>query len=49
LVLDPFCGGGTTCVAATHLNRRYLAFEIAPETMEVANARLLQMQEKICT
>jgi ParB-like chromosome segregation protein Spo0J len=39
LVLDPFCGGGTTCVAATHLNRRYLAFEIAPETMEMANAR----------
>lgn len=40
LVLDPFCGSGTTCVAAKTLNRNYLGIEINPEYVELANERL---------
>ncbi len=40
LVLDPFCGSGTTCVAAKTLDRDYLGIEINPEYVELANERL---------
>lgn len=42
LVLDPFCGSGTTCIAAKTLNRNYLGIEINPEYVELANERLNQ-------
>jgi DNA modification methylase len=41
-VLDPFCGSGTTCVAAKTLNRKYLGIEINPEYVALANERLKQ-------
>lgn len=40
IVLDPFCGSGTTCVAAKTLNRNYLGIEINPEYVEMAEERL---------
>ena len=40
LVCDPFCGGGTTCVAAKQLGRDYLAFEINETTAAKARERL---------
>ena len=40
LIVDPFCGGGTTCVAAKQLGRNYCAFEIDPATAEKARARI---------
>jgi DNA modification methylase len=40
IVLDPFCGSGTTCVAAKTLNRNYLGIEINPEYVALANKRL---------
>lgn len=40
IVLDPFCGSGTTCVAAKTLNRNYLGIEINPEYVELAEERL---------
>ena len=39
-VLDPFAGSGTTAVAATRLNRRFIGFEAASEFHEAACRRL---------
>ena len=40
IVLDPFAGSGTTCVAAYHLNRRYIGIEINEEYCEIARSRI---------
>lgn len=39
-VLDPFCGSGTTCIAAKKLKRNYLGIEINHEYVELANERI---------
>ena len=44
IVLDPFCGSGTTCLAARALGRHYLAFEIDPDTCELARERVRNTQ-----
>ncbi len=43
LVLDPFCGSGTTCVSAKALNRNYLGVDISSDAVELANKRLEEM------
>jgi site-specific DNA-methyltransferase (adenine-specific) len=40
IVLDPFCGSGSTCVAAKSLNRKYLGFDLSPEYIKIAQKRL---------
>ena len=40
VVLDPFCGGGTTPAMARYLGRRYLCFEIDGEVAAVARERV---------
>ena len=40
LVLDPFCGSGTACVAAKSLGRRYLGVEMSPPYCAEAKRRL---------
>ena len=45
-VLDPFCGSGTTCVAARNLNRTYLGIEINPDYVNLANNRMEQSDSK---
>ncbi len=40
LVVDPFCGSGTTCVAARQLGRHYAGFDISPEYCALAEKRL---------
>lgn len=42
LVLDPFAGSGTTCVAAKNLNRQFIGIEINPDYCNVANTRLAE-------
>lgn len=40
IVLDPFCGSGTTCVAAKLMNRRFIGIDKAEEAVELANSRI---------
>ena len=40
IILDPFAGSGTTCVAAARLNRRYIGIEINDTNCEIARKRL---------
>jgi site-specific DNA-methyltransferase (adenine-specific) len=40
VVLDPFCGSGSTLVAAKALGRNYLGFELDGESVRVAQERL---------
>ena len=40
LVLDPFCGSGTTCLAAQNLNRKYLGIEINEDYVQLSKERL---------
>jgi site-specific DNA-methyltransferase (adenine-specific) len=40
LVLDPFCGSGSSLVAAKELNREYLGFDVSSEYVGIATRRL---------
>ncbi|QTA82342.1 SAM-dependent DNA methylase [Desulfonema limicola] len=40
IVLDPFAGSGTTCIASKLLNRRYIGIEMNPEYHEIAVQRV---------
>ncbi|MEM4145221.1 MAG: site-specific DNA-methyltransferase [Candidatus Nitrosocaldus sp.] len=40
VVLDPFCGVGTTCIAAIKAGRHYIGIDINPEYVEKANRRI---------
>jgi DNA modification methylase/DNA-binding XRE family transcriptional regulator len=40
IVLDPYCGTGTTCKVANELKRRSIGIDINPEYINQANARL---------
>lgn len=43
LVLDPFCGSGTTCVAAKSLGRDYIGMDISGEATQLTEKRLSEM------
>lgn len=43
VVLDPFMGSGTTCLAAKLLGRHYVGFDIDPSYCHLAEGRLGQM------
>jgi site-specific DNA-methyltransferase (adenine-specific) len=40
IILDPFCGSGTTCIAAAKTDRRYIGFDINEDYVELARNRL---------
>ena len=42
LVLDPFCGCATTCVAAQQLNRKWVGIDIAQKSAELVVDRLTE-------
>ena len=42
VVLDPFCGCATDCVAAENLDRRWIGIDISPKAVELVNMRLQQ-------
>ena len=42
VVLDPFCGCATACVAAENLGRRWVGIDISSKAVELVNMRLQQ-------
>ena len=40
VVLDPFAGAGTTCIAALKTNRNFVAYDIEPKYCELAEKRI---------
>lgn len=40
VVLDPFCGSGTTLVAAKLLDREYIGFDVSADAIDITNSRL---------
>ena len=42
VVLDPFCGCATACVAADRLSRKWVGIDISPKAVELVNMRLQQ-------
>jgi site-specific DNA-methyltransferase (adenine-specific) len=46
VILDPFCGSGTTCVAARKAGRHYIGYDIKSEYLNLAQERLQDSVEK---
>ncbi|NCC96628.1 MAG: site-specific DNA-methyltransferase [Synergistales bacterium] len=44
VILDPFAGSGTTCVAAALEGRRFIGIEMEPAYAEIAKQRLDEME-----
>ena len=47
LVLDPFCGSGTTGVAAVRFGRRFIGIDNEKEYIETAFKRMSNVQEEL--
>jgi site-specific DNA-methyltransferase (adenine-specific) len=47
VILDPFMGSGTTAIAATNLNRKYIGIEICENYVELANRRIIENTTQI--
>ena len=43
IVLDPFCGSGTTCVSAKLLKRKFIGIDISLDAVNLAISRLEEM------
>ena len=43
IVLDPFCGCATTCVAAERLQRHWIGIDLSPKSFELVKMRLEQL------
>jgi len=40
VVLDPFCGSGTACLAAIKDGRHYIGYDIEEKYVQLANQRI---------
>ena len=40
IVLDPFCGSGSTCIAAVQSQRRYIGYDLQPAYIQLARERI---------
>lgn len=45
VIVDPFLGSGTTAVAALKAGRRFIGFEIDPNTASIAEARIARLKK----
>ncbi len=46
LVLDPFCGCATACVAAERLGRQWVGIDISPKAVELVQYRLSRQESR---
>lgn len=46
-VLDPFCGSGSTCIAAINDGRNYIGYEINPDYAELAEKRIGEYRKTV--
>ena len=46
MVLDPFCGCATACVAAERLNRQWVGIDISPDAEDITGVRLMEEVDK---
>jgi len=46
VVLDPFCGSGTTCLAALQSGRHFVGFDIEEEYVELAERRIAEYRDQ---
>ncbi|MCG9134163.1 site-specific DNA-methyltransferase, partial [Candidatus Poribacteria bacterium] len=46
VVLDPFCGCATACVAAEQLNRQWIGIDISPSAEDITKLRLQEEVDK---
>ena len=44
LVLDPFSGTGTTCIASKQLNRNWMGFEMQQSYIDLSNSRIMDIK-----
>ena len=47
MVLDPFCGCATTCVAAEKLNRKWVGIDVSKEAYELVKSRLNEIPKQL--
>jgi len=47
IVLDPFCGCGTTCIAAKKTERFYVGYDINKNYVKIANDRINNFSEQV--
>lgn len=47
VVLDPFCGSGTTCLAAARDQRYFIGYDIEPSYVKLAQQRLQEYLEPV--
>jgi len=47
VVLDPFCGSGTACLAALKDKRHYIGYDIEPSYVKLANQRIKAHQGQL--
>jgi len=47
IILDPFAGSGTTCIAALKTNRNFIAYEIDKNYCDLSNKRIKKIKQEI--
>lgn len=49
IVLDPFCGSGTTLAVAVKTGRRFIGIDNNPKWCELSQRRIKEAQDVACT
>jgi site-specific DNA-methyltransferase (adenine-specific) len=46
VILDTFCGSGTTAIAALQLKRQFIGFDIDPDALQLAKININNYEKK---